>query len=379
MRLTIVAISMLSVWMAACGGGSSKSVVTPAPATQPVEVGATPGSETAAASPQAVASTAAPAGPATFSVLSGHMEGAMDIEMFMPAEIRVREGDTIEWTSKGYEGHTITFGTPARINDVLHNYLVPDPDDPAQTMFNPDIALATQTGSTFDGTPTLVSSGFIGVPDEAKYKLTFTKQGLYEYLCLVHPFTMRGTVSVEAPSAAVDSPASVTARGATDLAHYVDVEKRALKEATDAPRVFPGPAGSSLYRIAVGLTTPYGQVATYVKPVIDIKVGDTVIFANDDRDFHNVIFKGSKELPPGIGIKVDPGGRGLNFVLSKESALATEPSPSGFDDKTFLASGSMGVLQLRLTWTLKFDKPGTYVYNCTIHVLAGMAGVINVR
>jgi plastocyanin len=33
----------------------------------------------------------------------------------------------------------------------------------------------------------------------------------------------------------------------------------------------------------------------------------------------------------------------------------------------------------RLTWRLTFDKPGTYVYNCTIHVLAGMAGVINVK
>ena len=55
------------------------------------------------------------------------------------------------------------------------------------------------------------------------------------------------------------------------------------------------------------------------------------------------------------------------------------PPPGGFDDTTFLSSGSMGILQPRLTWRLTFDKPGTYVYNCTIHVLAGMAGVINVH
>ena len=48
-------------------------------------------------------------------------------------------------------------------------------------------------------------------------------------------------------------------------------------------------------------------------------------------------------------------------------------------DTTFMSSGSMGVTQSRLTWTLHFEKPGTYIYNCTIHVLAGMAGVINVR
>jgi plastocyanin len=32
----------------------------------------------------------------------------------------------------------------------------------------------------------------------------------------------------------------------------------------------------------------------------------------------------------------------------------------------------------RTTWRLTFDKPGTYTYSCTIHVLAGMAGVIHV-
>ena len=137
---------------------------------------------------------------------------------------------------------------------------------------------------------------------------------------------------------------------------------------------------SSVHRIAVGLTTPYGQIATYVKPVLNIKAGDTVVFASDDRDFHNVVFKGAKDLPAGVGIKADPAGRGgVILALSNDSAVAVEPPVTGFDDKTFMSSGSMGVTQSRLTWTLHFDKPGAYIYNCTIHVLAGMGGVINVR
>jgi hypothetical protein len=92
-----------------------------------------------------------------------------------------------------------------------------------------------------------------------------------------------------------------------------------------------------------------------------------------------VIFKGAGELPSGIGILPDPDGRGLNFSLSKASAKAVDPPPGGFDDTTFLSSGSMGVLQPRLTWTLRFTTPGTYIYACTIHTLAGMAGVINVK
>jgi hypothetical protein len=63
-------------------------------------------------------------------------------------------------------------------------------------------------------------------------------------------------------------------------------------------------------------------------------------------------------LPPGIGIIVDPEGRGLNFSLSKESAVAADPPAGGFDDKTFLSSGSLGILQPRLTWRLTFSTPG---------------------
>jgi plastocyanin len=337
---------------------------------------AAPGQDT---TPIVVPSSAAAAGPATFRVLGGRAQGAMDIEMFMPAEVRIRQGDTIEWAVQGFESHTITFATPEQFERLFKDYLLPDPDDPAQRIFRPDVALRSRTGETFTGDGMYTNSGFIGVPLEEKYRLTFAEQGLFEYLCLVHPFTMRGTVSVDAPDATVDSPDTVVARGQADLERFVAVEKRALEEASAEQRSFPGAGGATVHRVAVGLTTPYGQVAVYVKPALDIKAGDTVIFANDDRDFHNVIFKGARELPPGVGFKVDPEGRGHNLALSKESAVAVDPPAGGFDDTTFLSSGSMGPLQPRLTWTVRFDTPGTYVYNCTMHVLAGMGGVINVR
>jgi plastocyanin len=366
----------------ACSSGSKKSDATPIAQSSAAgqTAGATAAATSAARTTPAVAAASAAPGPATFSVIAGKADAARDIEMFMPADIRVRVGDTIEWTAQGFEGHTITFATPDQITNVFKSYLLPDPDDPAQVMFNPVAALKSDTPDTFAGDGAYHNSGFIGVPVEAKYKLTFAKQGVYQYLCLVHPFTMRGTVSVDAADARVDAPATVAAKGAADLARYMDVEARALAAAAGDEREAPGPAGATVYHVAVGLTTPYGQVAAFVKPVLDIKAGDTVIFEGDDRDFHNVIFKGAlKELPPGVGIKTDPQGRGINYTLSKASAVAVDPPPEGFDDKTFLSSGSLGITMPRITWRLTFDKPGTYIYNCTIHVLAGMAGVINVR
>lgn len=323
---------------------------------------------------------ASPAGPVTFSVLAGHSEGAIDIERFMPADIHVREGDSIEWTSQGIEGHTISFVSEQRQRELLGAYLQPDPANPSQQIFNPDVALKTDTGETFAGDGSYVNSGFIGVPAEATYKLTFAKQGVYQYLCLVHPFTMRGVVSVDAPDAAVDAPQTVAERGKAELVDYVDEEKRALARAADEPREVAAAGGATVHHVAVGVTTPYGQVAAFVQPVLDINAGDTVIFENDDRNFHNVVFRGNRaEPPPGIGIIVDPAGRGMNFSLDAQSAAAVDPPATGFDDATFLSSGSMGILQPRLTWRLTFDNPGVYVYNCTIHVLAGMAGVINVH
>jgi plastocyanin len=120
-------------------------------------------------------------------------------------------------------------------------------------------------------------------------------------------------------------------------------------------------------------------MATFVPATLDIKAGDTVIFENDDRNFHNVVFRGSlPEPPPGYDVYVDPETGGINVALAKESARIVDPPPEGFDDRTFLSSGSMGTLMPRARWQLRFDNPGRYLFNCTLHAFAGMAGVIEV-
>jgi plastocyanin len=370
LRLAATALMLAPAMFAACSSDKrSESGTTPA---------ASDASPTAATAGDLPTAAAAPAGPTTFKVLAGKAEGAMDIEMFMPAAVHVREGDSIEWTAQGFEGHTITFATDTQLQEVFKGYLQPDPEDPQQQIFSP-LAAFPAGGNSVAGDNTYVNSGFIGVPTEATYTLTFTKRGVYQYLCLVHPFTMRGTVSVDAPDARVDAPEAVAARGQAELARYLDVERAALDEATKAQRSFPAYEGRQLHKVTVGLTTDYGQVATFVAPKLDIKAGDTVIFENDDRDFHNVVFKGNTELKSGVSIRPGPDGKGINYVMEKSSALAVDPGPEGFGPETFLSSGSMGITMPRLTWRLTFDRPGTYVYNCTIHILAGMAGVITVR
>ncbi len=368
--VAIAVIVASATLLIACRGGDGSAPPPPSPSAAPstVEVVATP-----TTAPVAYA----PAGPATFTVLGGKAQGPFDIEQFMPALIHIREGDTVEWASSGIEAHTVSFVDAERMHAMLSSFLVTDPEDPDQQFFNPDVELKTLTGDTFNGDGTYVNSGSIGALVEQKYRLTFTRRGVYQYVCLIHPFWMRGTVSVDAPEAQVEAPEVVAARGAAEFKRFVEEEQRALRMAGELAREVPGPDGTRVHRVAVGVTTPYGQATSFVSPKLDIKTGDTVIFENDERNFHNVVFKGSRPyFPPGIAAREDPGGRGFIFGLSKESAIAVGPPPGGFDATTFLSSGSMGVLLPRTTWRLTFDRPGTYVYNCTIHALAGMAGVI---
>jgi plastocyanin len=298
----------------------------------------------------------------------------------MPADVRIRAGDSIEWTVHGYEGHTITFGNGDDTLAGIGPYLVPDPANAAQQIFNPKLALASIEQGPHNGDTTFINSGFIGVPAEATYSLTFAKPGLYTYLCLVHPFTMTGTVTVEPAGSTVDTPETVSARGEAESALYMGELQQHVTALQDQVVSAPGPGDSTVHYIQVGAITDHGQAAVYTPSVTDISPGDTVIFQNDDRNFHNVIFQGDRaEAPPGIGIVPDPDGRGLNFTLDPASAVAVDPPPEGFGPSTFLSSGSLGVLQPRLTWTLRFDTPGQYTYRCTIHALAGMVGVINVR
>ncbi len=369
-RLLLAAVVALSVAAYACDDDD-------APAPQATATGAAPYAATTATAAPAAVATAAP-GPATFRVIGGKAEGAIDVEMFMPQDVRIREGDSIEWTASGIEGHTVTFGTEPQLQAIMAEYLQPDPQDPEQAVFNPEFAYR-RGGNIVAGDGAYVNSGFFGIPVEQTYTLTFTKRGLYEYLCVVHPFMMRGSVAVEAPDAAVDSPEDVASRGAADFARYKAVAEAELASAKAVQRTHPAVGGARVHRVAVGLTTNFGQVAAFVPPELNITAGDTVIFENDDRNFHNVVFKGSRpEPPPGYTVYADPGGGGINVAMDKASARPAAPPPGGFDPATFLSSGSMGITMPRIVWRLTFTTPGRYAYTCTLHVFAGMGGVINV-
>ncbi len=87
---------------------------------------------------------------------------------FVPAEIRIKVGDTVEWRNVGLFRHTVT-------------------NDPTLAM-NPNNGALPKGAVPFD-------SGW--VDDGQFYRQTFTEPGVYRYVCLPHERAgMLGTVVV---------------------------------------------------------------------------------------------------------------------------------------------------------------------------------------
>ena len=89
---------------------------------------------------------------------------------FVPAEVRIRVGQTVEWRNKSFLTHTVTFD-PALVEDPTR-VSVPDGVAP------------------FD-------SGRIG--GGGTWRHTFTTPGTYRYICVPHEGHAMGGVVVVAP------------------------------------------------------------------------------------------------------------------------------------------------------------------------------------
>lgn len=97
---------------------------------------------------------------------------------FVPQTLWIQPGDTVTWTEEGpQEAHTVTF-------------LAPGQAEPANP-FSPPAGSATMSSDTYH------NSGILTYLKS--YSLTFTKPGVYPYICMLHnDYGMRGTIVVEA-------------------------------------------------------------------------------------------------------------------------------------------------------------------------------------
>ena len=231
----------------------------------------------------------------------------MAINGFFPSKVTVRAGGTVVWKQSSDQVHNVAFFPAAQ--ELVGQEIVPVPGGGStDLMLDPQIAFPTRAPGgpveTFSGTG-LVSSGVRskapfapGAPPNDTFTLVLDAPGTYEYVCLIHPFTMRGTVIVE-PATARDVPsqADIDAAAQAELAP-LQAQITKLEEIRDSGKAVAseaGPNGTSIWHLQAGGIGRDRRVE-----LLDFLAKDIIIQEGGHRRLDRPVLP-PRELPAGTG------------------------------------------------------------------------------
>lgn len=285
--------------------------------------------------------TLVPASPAqaatnfTIQAGSGSADNAVQAFQFYPDALIVNVGDSVTWTLGSGLVHTVSFGTaPATL---------PPP--------------APVSGASFDGAG-FVSSGTL--PPGKSYTLTFPKVGTFNYLCRLHQPVMKATAVVQ--PAGLPYPAtqsSYTPIADPRLAPTLAAGQAALAAQTVAKAA--GADRTSRYALNVGFGDgkSFGLMR-FGANHITVRAGDSVVWTqNDPAEVHTVTFLDNGK---DVDFETDPAAR----------------RPAGGSVYAGTGFFNSGVLNPGKAYTLTFNSPGVYAYQCLVHDDIGMKATITV-
>jgi plastocyanin len=297
---------------------------------------------------------------------------------FEPNEIWITAGDSITWTKRTDEVHTVTLLQPGQVRPGA---------GAGCTAIN---GMANSpSGSPYDPTSGIpagecVSSGIL--PNNGSiFTVSFPTAGNYKFTCLIHA-AMYGTVHV----------LPVTAALPHNQAFY---DNQQLKEANEVYNSLQpylnlallGPNQVAMSGMVVGSGGGWGYESIYrfLKTVITIHVGDTVEWINfDPVEPHTITFGCPTDDPtcptsPGNGAHVNSAGPiavgpdgSWAAEITKPFNQASDQINSGLLLQAREDAGGQPQANPALTnkFSLKFDFPGDYRYICELHDQLGMVG-----
>ena len=256
---------------------------------------------------------------------------------FLPGALWVNVGDTIVWTAKGADIHTVTFLKPGQTPPPFNQ------NDPLQVL--------PQGKHVYDG-KSYYNSGLMsnmpGLPGGQKYTLTFGAKGDYTYYCLAHP-SMIGRIHVR--------PAG-TPYPFSQVNYNHQIEKATTAILRDGQKLADRAEDqSNNHHAIVGIGDGLVSLMRFYPQRIVIHVGQTVTFTNRDvMEPHTVTF-------------------GPN---SPKGNFAPYGNPKAFDGSAPLNSGFLGVAPVWFgtSYSVTFVKAGIYAFRCDLHDNMGMVVTI---
>ncbi|MPZ48095.1 MAG: hypothetical protein GEU75_02075 [Dehalococcoidia bacterium] len=295
------------------------------------------------------------------------------VEEFMPGDLTVQQGDTIQFLNPYEEIHTVTYVAGGPVPALI----VPAPGaapsaGPPKLIFNPPVAFPTNEATSlfFDGSQ-YANSGIIGKGES--WNVTFTTQGAFAFLCVLHP-GMEASVKVVDTNTEATAPAKAEFDAAARLTETLEAGERS------AARAMPGKAtaagGATTWEVLNAPSAGQADVMRFIPQRLQVNAGDTVLWKNDTPVPHTITFGGSPEL-----VLPEPQAGGPPWlVLNPQVLFPVKPSQnygdSGYANSGFIGTGPESTAGS--SFSLTFTTPGTYLYVCVLHADQGMAGVVEV-
>jgi plastocyanin len=336
--------------------------------------------------PQSLAAAPALQGPTTWTVVLGGQAGVQQTSMgpmgawqfmrFYPGTITVNVGDTIVWKLASAEPHTVTFPKPG---DKVPDLIVPE--EGSQRLLANPLALFPQGGSSYDGTA-LTGSGQLGADPQfpTEYKLTFTKEGTFQYFCAFHPM-MTGTVIVQAAGSPYPkTQAQIDAEAKAQLDADTQAAMQAEAQQPQQAATKAAPDGSTIYEVNIGYGDGVLDWMRFAPTDLTVHVGDSVEFVQQAIDVPHTVTLSSGGKEPDLFL-IEPQQAGPPKLVINPVVLAPAGGPT-YSGKDYFNSGwiwgTKDPFPGPRSYTLKFDTPGTYEFYCALHDPMGMSGHITV-
>jgi plastocyanin len=273
---------------------------------------------------------------------------------FLPNELWIHAGDSIQWNVKADEIHTISFLTEGQIR-------------PPFAVGCPGVSFgaAMFDGSTCVSTPPMVSG--------QSFTVMFPSVGNFKLVCLVHP-DMTGVVHVLDTSAPLPHDQAFYDKQAAGEANELLADLAHLQAHHHA-------ASGNTIVVGAGKTLANGgghntiSLMRFVRPELVVHAGATVEWTNDDPSMPHTITFGAEPgnpIPPSGNVMIDADGALHATISSTSDSVHSGFIVSAPQDEIGSPQNPPGTTRFRVTFT----NPGVYPYICALHDDLGMKGTI---
>ncbi len=305
------------------------------------------------------------------------------IHAYFPESVTIHAGDTVRWLQNANEIHTVTFlaGTePAAL--IIPAEEAGFPPEPSPLLFNPTaVNQVVPLNGLYDGA-SYANSGLMGREDGQvqEFSLTFTREGVYDYICLVHGAMMSGQVVVMATDVSIPSPNQQMAGGNKQIAEKL-AQVSAVLHAAEADIRSPvrNPDGTTTYYVSIGYAEGQIDLMQFFPDKLNVRPGDTVVWEMSPHNDapHTVTFLNG-EPEPGLVIPV-PQLSGPPLLYANPETFFPSASGPVLMREGIYNSGVMEPIP-GTTYTLVIGDmhPGPEPFLCLVHDASGMTGTLTI-